>query len=84
MKDQKKAKWLLGTSGVVLSAVLLAQFNDEAASETTETEMHFTKEQTENMSAQEKELVQLDWTNFEIIKLNQQQNIQVDRRTKRS
>ncbi|WP_431027404.1 hypothetical protein [Lysinibacillus sp. LZ02] len=86
MKDQKKSKWILGTSGVVLSAVLLTQFNDDVQSESTITALNLANEQTENMSEREKELTQLDWTNFEIVGVNQPQpdRIQMDRRTRRS
>ncbi|WP_332647590.1 hypothetical protein [Lysinibacillus sp. 54212] len=84
MKDQKKAKWLLGTSGVLLSAVILAQMNDEVESKGV-TEQNLFNEPTEEMSQREKELVRLDWTNFEIIGINKpQEEIRTDRKTKRS
>lgn len=86
MNDQKKAKWILGTSGVVLSSILLTQFNDDVKSDSTLNELNLINEPSANMSEREKELVQLDWTNFEIIGVNQQQqeSMQIDRRTKRS
>ena len=34
MKDQKKAKWILGTSGVILSSLLLTQFNNVPSDKT--------------------------------------------------
>lgn len=85
MKDQKKAKWILGGSGVLLSALLLSQFNDGEQFTTNAAVNEFTKEQESNMSEREKELVSLDWTNFELVNLNpQQSNIQSDRRTRNS
>lgn len=85
MKDQKKAKWILGTSGVILSSLLLTQFNN-VPSDINITDLNLTNEQSKKMSDREKELVQLDWTNFEIVGVNQlQQNkIRTDRTTKRS
>ncbi|QSB09758.1 hypothetical protein JTI58_22740 [Lysinibacillus fusiformis] len=85
MKDQKKAKWILGTSGVILSSLLLTQFNN-VPSDTNIADLNLTTEQSKKMSDREKELVQLDWTNFEIVGVNQlQQNkIRTDRTTKRS
>lgn len=86
MKDQKKAKWILGTSGVILSSLLLTQFNN-VPSDINMADLNLTNEQSKKMSDREKELVQLDWTNFEIVGVNQlqQQNkIRTDRTTKRS
>ncbi|MFM9533584.1 MULTISPECIES: hypothetical protein [Lysinibacillus] len=85
MKDQKKAKWILGTSGVILSSLLLTQFNN-VPSDKNIADLNLTNEQSKKMSDREKELVQLDWTNFEIVGVNQlQQNkIRTDRTTKRS
>ncbi|OCX62641.1 hypothetical protein BFM98_01170 [Lysinibacillus sp. AR18-8] len=85
MKDQKKAKWILGTSGVILSSLLLTQFNN-VPSDKNIADLNLTNEQSKKMSDREKELVQLDWTNFEIVGVNQlQQNkTRTDRTTKRS
>jgi hypothetical protein len=85
MKDQKKAKWILGGSGVILSALLLSQFNDGEQFTSNAAMNEFTKEQEKNMSEREKELVSLDWTNFELMTMNQQQSkIQSDRKTRNS
>lgn len=81
LKDQKKAKWILGGSGIVLSALLLTQFSnaEEANNQTLVTQ------QEENISEREKELIGLDWTNFEIVTTNSQQTpIKSDRKTRRS
>lgn len=79
MKDQKKAKWLLGASGVLISAALLSQFNDMSQAETTDVEISKLDEKT--MTKKEKELVQLDWTNFDITK---QTSVKSERKTKRT
>lgn len=84
MKDPKKAKWLLGASGALLSAVLLTQINNSTQAETQNSNMlHLTKAEEENMSEKEKELTQLDWTNFEVSIVNQTP-IKSDRKTKRT
>ncbi|MFJ7952980.1 hypothetical protein ACIQZG_15790 [Lysinibacillus sp. NPDC096418] len=84
MKDPKKAKWLLGTSGVMLSAVLLAQMNNATQAETTNSNVfQITAEQEESMTKKEKELVQLDWTNFEMEVVNQAL-IKSERKTRRT
>lgn len=85
MKDQKKAKWILGTSGVLFTAVLLTQFNDVKESESMTIQQTLSKEETANMTGHEKELVQLDWTNFEIIDVSKdKQTTQSERKTRRS
>lgn len=85
MNDKKKAKWILGTSGIVVCALVLSQLNDNNSSVSAIEDPLLLNEQIENISNREKELLNLDWTNFEIISLNQQrQSMQSDRRTKRS
>lgn len=81
LKDQKKAKWILGGSGIVLSALMLTQFSNAEE----ENNQPLLVQQEENMSDREKELVNLDWTNFEIVaNTPQQTTIQSDRKTRRS
>ncbi|RUL49015.1 hypothetical protein [Lysinibacillus antri] len=86
MKDQKKAKWILGSSGVIFCALILSQFNDETEADNTDVAVPaFTQQQEENMTEREKELVALDWTNFEIVTMNPQQTmVKSDRKTRRS
>ncbi len=86
MKDQKKAKWILGSSGVIISALMLSQFNNVTESDATDVDTSsFTQSETENMSQREQELMSLDWTNFEIVTMNPQQTIvQSDRKTRKS
>lgn len=84
MKDPKKAKWLLGASGIMLSAVLLTQMNTTTQAETTRTnDFQITAKQEKSMTKKEKELVQLDWTNFDM-EVVTQNSIKSERKTKRT
>lgn len=80
MKDPKKAKWVLGTSGILLSAALLTQINSPTQAETSRLNNIENLDQ-ENMTERERELVQLDWTNFEI---TSQAAVKSERKTKRT
>jgi len=80
MKDPKKAKWVLGASGILLSAALLTQINSPTQAETSRSNNIQNLDQ-ENMTEREQELVQLDWTNFEI---TSQAAVKSERKTKRS
>jgi len=80
MKDPKKAKWVLGASGILLSAALLTQINSTTQAETSRSNNIQNLDQ-ENMTEREQELVQLDWTNFEI---TSQAAVKSERKTKRS
>ncbi|MGG2081849.1 MULTISPECIES: hypothetical protein [Lysinibacillus] len=80
MKDPKKAKWVLGASGILLSAALLTQINSPTQAETSRSNNIQNLDQ-ENMTEREQELVQLDWTNFEI---TSQAAVKSERKTKRT
>jgi len=80
MKDPKKAKWVLGASGILLSAALLTQINSTTQAETSRSNNIQNLDQ-ENMTEREQELVQLDWTNFEI---TSQAAVKSERKTKRT
>ncbi|AVK84782.1 hypothetical protein C3943_15090 [Lysinibacillus sp. B2A1] len=80
MKDPKKAKWVLGASGVLLSAALLTQINSPTQAETSRSNNIQNLDQ-ESMTEREKELVQLDWTNFEV---TSQAAVKSERKTKRT
>lgn len=84
MKDSKKAKWIIGASGFMLSAVLLTQINSADQTEATSlNNFQLTKQQEKELTAREKELIQLDWTNFEFEVANQPMT-KSDRKTKRT
>ncbi|TQR39494.1 hypothetical protein C7Y47_00120 [Lysinibacillus sphaericus] len=80
MKDPKKTKWVLGASGILLSAAILTQINSPTEAETRRTNNVQGVDQ-KNMTKKEKELVQLDWTNFEI---TSQSAVKSERKTKRT
>ncbi|MFJ8262517.1 hypothetical protein ACIQ4I_11225 [Rummeliibacillus sp. NPDC094406] len=82
MNDTKKAKWLIGSSAVLLSAGLLTQLNVKGTTEdnTTSNNQQVIIDQSK-VSKKEKELLQLDWTNFEITKVP---TVKQDRQTRRS
>lgn len=80
MKDPKKAKWVLGASGLLLSAAILTQINSPTEAETRRTN-NVQEVDQKNMTKKEKELVQLDWTNFEI---TSQPAVKSERKTKRT
>jgi len=82
MNDIKKAKWLIGASAVLLSAGLLSQLNDKGAvTDSTPSNNQQVKIDQSKVSKKEKELLQLDWTNFEITKAT---TVKKDRQTRRS
>jgi len=80
MKDPKKAKWVLGASGILLSAAIITQINSPTQAETTRINNSQDVDQ-DNMTKREKELVQLDWTNFE---MTSQPAVKSERKTKRT
>lgn len=83
MKDTKKAKWLVGTSAVVLSGLLLSQLDDQGTAETkTTSQNQLSSIDQSKIGKKEKELLQLDWTNFEMTKATTVEKN--DRQTRRS
>lgn len=80
MKDSKKVNWIIGTSGVVLSAFLLTQINDtEIKNDPIQQSLLL----DETISGKEKELLQLDWTNFDV-QIVQKSSEKSDRKTRRT
>ena len=83
MKDTKKAKWLVGTSAVVLSGLLLSQLDDQGTAETkTTSQNQLSSIDQSKIGKKEKELLQLDWTNFEMTNATTEEKN--DRQTRRS
>ncbi|MBO2536096.1 hypothetical protein [Rummeliibacillus suwonensis] len=83
MKDTKKAKWLVGTSAVVLSGLLLSQLDDQGTAETkTTSQNQLSSIDQSKIGKKEKELLQLDWTNFEMTNATTVEKN--DRQTRRS
>lgn len=83
MKDTKKAKWLIGSSAVLLSAGLLTQMNDKGSVNANPSPNHqISTIYQSKISKKEKELLQLDWSNFEVT--TQAPTEKHDRLTRRS
>lgn len=81
MKIRTKAKWIVGLSGVAVSAFVIGQLDgatpESSSSDNTGTEI------TSTMSERERELVQLDWSNFTVQVANEG-NERSDRTTRRT
>lgn len=60
MVNSKKSKWIMGLTGTALSAFVIGQIGGNQPNQSYE------KEVTNTMSKQEKEFLQLDWSNYEI------------------
>lgn len=65
MKPGKKAKWIIGIAGTAFSAFVLDQLNDTPVDySVNNANVGMATEVNDSMSEREKELVQLDWSNF--------------------
>jgi hypothetical protein len=64
MAKSNKSKWVIGFTGAALSAFVLTQVNGSGGQNQGVTAQE--KISTAGMSKQEKELVQLDWSNYSI------------------
>ncbi|MBD8007528.1 hypothetical protein [Bacillus norwichensis] len=81
MKPKKKAKWFIGTAGAAFSAFVLTQIdNPEAAEDPVQPDIVI----NESMSDREKELLALDWMNYEITPLQSDEKKRSDRTTRRT
>ncbi|MDR6998478.1 hypothetical protein [Neobacillus niacini] len=59
MAKSKKAKWMLGLTSTAFSAFVIGQIGTNQSNESIHTE-------TLSMNKEEKNLVQLDWSNYSI------------------
>lgn len=67
MKPGKKAKWIIGIAGTVFSAFVLGQLTDTPTDHSGhKANIGMVTEVNDSMSEREKELVQLDWSNFRL------------------
>jgi hypothetical protein len=64
MAKSKQSKWVIGLTGAALSAFVITQVSGNGGQDQTAKTQE--KMQTVGMSKQEKELVQLDWSNYSI------------------
>ncbi|MBO0962037.1 hypothetical protein J1P26_20230 [Neobacillus sp. MM2021_6] len=82
MAKSQKPKWVIGLTGTALTAFVISQVgaHDQAQnSQPLETTI------TKSMSKQEKEFVQLDWSNYDINGIHFSKGVeQSDRKTRRS
>lgn len=60
MKMNTKAKWIVGITGAAFSAFVLSALDNPAPAD----QSTLSAEVNDNMSEREKELVQLDWSDF--------------------
>lgn len=63
MAKSKKSKWVLGLTGTALSAFVISQIGPNQADNSLQL---IEPAAAKTMSKQEKEYVQLDWSNYEI------------------
>ncbi len=75
-----KAKWIVGISGAAFSAFILSALDNPAPKE----QGTLSAEVTDKMSEREKELVQLDWSDFSPQIQSSGGNTGNDRTTRRS
>ncbi|WP_071393224.1 hypothetical protein [Bacillus tuaregi] len=80
MKVNTKAKWIVGITGAAFSAFILSTLDEPAPAK----QGTLSAEINDNMSEREKELVQLDWSDFTPQISNDGGNSENDRNTRRS
>ena len=66
MKANTKAKWIVGITGTAFSAFIISQLDQPVSTDTETNANTLAAEITDSMSDREKELVQLDWSDFSI------------------
>lgn len=81
MAKSKKSKWIIGLTGTALSAFVIGQIGGNEPNNSGAADIINTKA----LSAEEKEMVQLDWSNYTINGVTVTERVgQSDRQTKRS
>ena len=84
MKANKKAKWIVGITGTAFSAFIISQLDQPVSTDTETTAYTLAAEITDSMSNREKELVQLNWSDFSIQANNGEVKSATDRTTRRT
>lgn len=86
MKVGTKAKWIVGITGTAFSAFVLGQLDDTPVQKnnTNADTIGLITEVNDSMSEREKELVQLDWSNFTLQQNNYYGDDNFDRTTRRT
>lgn len=83
MKKNNKAKWIVGITGAAFSAFVIGQLSQDPGAEgTANTAMAV--EINDSMSEREKELVQLDWSDFSLQTTDYRGAVESDRTTRRT
>ena len=83
MAKSNKSKWLIGVTGTALSAFVISQVGANQQDQSLPTEQTII---TKSMSKEEKDFVQLDWSNYSIFgdDVVTEGVVQSDRQTSRS
>lgn len=86
MKVGTKAKWIVGITGAAFSAFVLGQLDDTPVQKnnTYADTIGLITEVNDSMSEREKELVQLDWSNFTLQQNHYYGDDDFDRTTRRT
>ncbi len=87
MKKSTKSKWVVGIAGTAFSAFVLSQIGTTEANVGTNNldSLKVDSKVYAAMNDKEKELVKLDWSDFEISDVNQESGARNgDRQTRRS
>jgi hypothetical protein len=87
MKKSTKSKWIVGLAGTAFSAFVLSQIgvNNANQQDVNKDSLKIDPKVYATMDDREKELVQLDWSNFTISEPTMEQGaMQSDRKTRRS
>ncbi|MHC0039632.1 hypothetical protein [Pseudoneobacillus sp. C159] len=84
MKANTKAKWIVGITGTAFSAFMISQLDQPASTEQGANADLFVAGKGVLMSKREKDLAQLDWSDFSIQADNVQKKSANDRTTRRT
>lgn len=83
MKASTKAKWIVGLTGTAFSAFIISNLDQTNSTFTDSNGNILAAEITNSMSDREKELIQLDWSDFSI-QVNNNKESTYDRTTRRT
>lgn len=84
MKAGTKAKWIVGITGAAFSAFVLGQLDDNPSQKENTNSFGMLTEVNDAMSEKEKELVQLDWSDFTLQENTYYGDDEFDRTTRRT
>jgi len=84
VRPNTKAKWIVGLTGTAFSAFIISQLDQPLSTDTETNANLLTAEITDSMSDREKELVQLDWSDFSMQTNKNGENSINDRTSRRT